>query len=274
MIGIGLNIGNRVMGGGGAPAFVGLLDDYPNAAAAYSLRLLKSDYTGNAIRVRRSSDNAEQNIGFSGANLDTSALTTFCSGTDGFVTTWYDQSGSGNNATQTTAASQPKIYDSVSGVIEENGKPAISAIATYSLDLSSIINVNSLFAVTKNTTTSPVHYLLWNTAPNEGFFLGGTSPSILDNIGLFKSILYLSGVLNNDIQNLINFNYDTNYSFGLNNNASVDMPTALNLVGINRIQRQGFGIVGSFQEIVIYNSDESSNRSGISTNINDFYSIY
>jgi hypothetical protein len=36
-----------------------LLDDYPNAAVAYSLRKLRTDYTGNSIRVRRSSDNAE-----------------------------------------------------------------------------------------------------------------------------------------------------------------------------------------------------------------------
>jgi hypothetical protein len=30
---------------------------------------------------------------------------------DGFVETWYDQSGNGNDATQSVAASQPKIVD-------------------------------------------------------------------------------------------------------------------------------------------------------------------
>ena len=81
----------------------GLLADYPGASAAYSLRLLDTNYTGSAIRVRRASDNAEQDIGFdSNGDLDTTALATFCSGTDGFVKTWYDQSGSGNDATQTT----------------------------------------------------------------------------------------------------------------------------------------------------------------------------
>ena len=81
-----------------------LLDLYPSAAAAYSVRLLRTAYTGSAIRVRRSSDNAEQNIGFTAlGNLDESSLTSFCSGTDGFVTTWYDQSGNGRNATQSTA---------------------------------------------------------------------------------------------------------------------------------------------------------------------------
>jgi hypothetical protein len=102
-----------------------LLDAFPNAAAAYSLRKLREAYTGNAIRVRRSSDNTEQNIGFTAlGNLDTSSLTSFCSGTNGFVTTWYDQSGNARNATQTTAANQPQIVSSGS-VINVNSKPSI-----------------------------------------------------------------------------------------------------------------------------------------------------
>jgi hypothetical protein len=98
-----------------------LLDRFAEGmAAAYSLSQLLTTYTGDAIRVRRSSDNAEADIGFDGTDLDTSSLTSFCSGTDGFVTTWYDQSGNGNNATQATAASQPKIVSSGS-VITVNG---------------------------------------------------------------------------------------------------------------------------------------------------------
>ena len=31
---------------------------------------------------------------------------------------------------------------------------------------------------------------------------------------------------------------------------------------------------GRMQEVVVYDSDQSTNRSGIETNINDFYSIY
>jgi hypothetical protein len=70
-----------------------LLDRFAEGmAAAYSLSQLFTTYTGYAIRVRRSSDNAEADIGFDGTDLDTASLTSFCSGTDGFVTTWYDQS--------------------------------------------------------------------------------------------------------------------------------------------------------------------------------------
>ena len=56
-----------------------LLDIYTGTAAtAYSLRRLSSTYTGSAIRVRRSSDNVSQDIGFDvNGDLDTTALTTF-----------------------------------------------------------------------------------------------------------------------------------------------------------------------------------------------------
>jgi hypothetical protein len=54
-----------------------LLDTYPNAAATYSFRKLSNYYAGSAIRVRRSSDNAEQDIGFVGKNLDTTSLASF-----------------------------------------------------------------------------------------------------------------------------------------------------------------------------------------------------
>jgi len=55
-----------------------LLDTYSGAAAAYSLRKLRTVYAGSAIRVRRSSDNTETDIGFNSSNgLDTTSLLSF-----------------------------------------------------------------------------------------------------------------------------------------------------------------------------------------------------
>ena len=62
-------------GGGVVPSL--LLDTYPNAAVAYSLRKLRTAYTGSAIRVRRSVDNAEQDIAFVGNDLDTTTMLDF-----------------------------------------------------------------------------------------------------------------------------------------------------------------------------------------------------
>ena len=103
-----------------------LLDNYGGAATAYSLRKLSSTYAGFVIRVRRSSDNTEQNIGFDvNGNLDTTALLTFVGANNGFVTIWYDQSGNGINMIQTTANQQPKIV-SLGVVNTTNSKPLIS----------------------------------------------------------------------------------------------------------------------------------------------------
>lgn len=54
-----------------------LLDQVTGAAAAYSLRKLRNAYTGSAVRVRRSSDNSEQDIGFSGNDFDTATFSSF-----------------------------------------------------------------------------------------------------------------------------------------------------------------------------------------------------
>ena len=71
--GLGLNKWRRVGGG-----YVGLLDLFPNASAAYSLRKLRAAYSGSAVRVRRSSDNTEQDIGFTAqGELDTASLLSF-----------------------------------------------------------------------------------------------------------------------------------------------------------------------------------------------------
>jgi hypothetical protein len=57
-----------------------VLDSMTNANAAYGLRKLRSGYGGSAIRVRRSSDNTEQDIGFdANGNLDMDSLKTFLS---------------------------------------------------------------------------------------------------------------------------------------------------------------------------------------------------
>ena len=114
-------VGSQPVAAGVTP----LLNLYPNARGAYSLRLIRSAYTGSAIRVRRTPSNSEQDIGFNGdGNLNTAALLLFVGAGNGFVTTWYDQSGNGRNATQSTAANQPQIVSS-GNLLNLNGKPSI-----------------------------------------------------------------------------------------------------------------------------------------------------
>lgn len=98
-----------------------LLDNYP-ALAAYSLRRVRAG-ANLSIRIRRSSDNAEQDIGFVGNDLDTDAINTFVGANSAYVVTVYDQSGNGFNKTNATAALQPRIVNA--GALEtKNSLPA------------------------------------------------------------------------------------------------------------------------------------------------------
>jgi hypothetical protein len=121
------------------------------STAAYSLRKLRNAYAGSAIRVRRSSNNAELDIGFTASgDLDTTTLLTFVGSGNGFVTTWYDQSGNGRNATQTTAGEQPQIVAN-GAVITMNGRPVVSFDGTDLLNTPSFILGNTVVTVARRS---------------------------------------------------------------------------------------------------------------------------
>lgn len=98
------------------PLFAGAGTPTPVApgtpTAAYGTTKLVTGYAGSCLRVRRSSDNTEQDIGFSGVNLDTASLLSFVGVNNGFVRTLYDQSGNARDFVQTTQADQPQIVAS------------------------------------------------------------------------------------------------------------------------------------------------------------------
>jgi hypothetical protein len=120
------------------------LDIYTGAAAAYSTRKLRTAYTGNCIRVIRSNDNTEQDIGFDASGvIDTNAIKNFAGNSRADVVTWYDQSGNGINMSQSTAANQPTIKtDNLSGnlIVRRNSKPSIFFDGSNRLSASRILS--------------------------------------------------------------------------------------------------------------------------------------
>lgn len=128
------------------------------------------------MKVRRSSDNATQDIGFVGGVLDTASLLTFVGANNGFVTTWYDQSGNGNHATQATTANQPQIV--VSGaVVLRNTKPAVLWNSTNqtTLNLTTPLPVTlpqSFHAVAEDSRVAVYRYILGGTGGSTTFSLG------------------------------------------------------------------------------------------------------
>lgn len=245
-----------------------LLDTYPGAAAAYSLRKLSSSYLGNAIRVRRASDNTEQNIGFSGDGLDTSALTAFCSGTNGFVTTWYDQSGNINNAVQVASAAQPQIVNTGT-LITTNGKPSM-LLDGVDDDFYSPVGANSVTDLYFVINTSDQTYLYpYKSGGTYGFVaqIGSGSGS---SSGYGTPALYTNGILRTSSTRGQVYTAQNGYNVVVHQNANTSAWTG----GYNFFGYGGFNLNGNIQEMIIYLSSQSTNRPDIESNINLYYNIY
>ena len=251
-----------------------LLDLYPNAAGAYSLRKLRTAYSGAAIKVRRSSDNAEQDINFVNNELDTASLLSFVGAGNGFVSVWYDQSGSGFNAAQATAANQPKIVNS-GALIVENGKPTILWDGTNDyLDSSMTISSNftSISIAKTSNILSNAKLILDEPNIKQFLFVNANAFNWYDGISTY---------------NLGSANISQNLFYISAN--GIDSKVIINGIdkSINTIQNSGYGSLriggrvgvpqywnGNSQEIIFYPTDQRDNYTGIESNINTHYTIY
>jgi hypothetical protein len=283
--------------------FVGLLDLYPNAAAAYSLRKLRTAYTGSAIRVRRTNLD-EMDIGFtSSGELDTAALLAF-TGTgaldNGFVTKWYDQSGNARDVTQTTAANQPQIVSSGT-VLTTNGKPHILFDGSDDVLFNSVqmpLIDRSVFFVIKEASrkadsgifglrpatgndfnrTDCYEFQGQNTGANRQY---GAFGSTLVTYQLQKNgeATIIPQVLINEIKGGSSASLYENNSLITTDNLFTEFNSlsfggfALSARWLSSAALSNFGN-NIFQEYIYWGSDQITNRTLINTNINDFYSIY
>ncbi|MES2853744.1 MAG: fibrinogen-like YCDxxxxGGGW domain-containing protein [Bacteroidota bacterium] len=156
---------------------LGLTSGTP-AAVAYSLRKLSTSYVGSAIQVRRSTDNATQDIGFdSNGDLDTTTLLAFVGSNDAFVTIWYDQSGNGRNLIKTDNNVQPKIV--FNGTFKYIGtRVAIDFSGNKGLVYSGSLSLASITSVIKSESMNwPSYHTILEGSPRIGGILesGGTT---------------------------------------------------------------------------------------------------
>jgi len=273
------------------------LDQYTGASGAYSLRKLRTAYTGSAVRVRKdTTGQPEQDIGFVGNDLDTASLKSFLNARSGFVVTWYDQSTNGRNATQATQANQPRI--ALTGTIERiAGEPSVffdgsndnlradgvaSDFTGEDKPITSITVVNK----TNNNTTG--NYMAFGRSTNDNPFI---------QINLTNTATY--GFNLRDDNSIAasrgggTYSANTTYliysnSSGLSvsiysNNNTITSSSAYN-IGAITLDRFTIGALtriglanyfgGYISENIIYASDRGSDRSGMQTNINTYYGIY
>lgn len=263
--------------------FTGLLDTYTGATAAYSLRKLRTAYTGYAIRVRRSSDSTSQDIGFNSlGGLDTSSLTSFVGSGNGFVSIWYDQSGLGVNLSQEASANQPKIVSS--GVVYTlKSKPSIvfegnQFLNTTGTVLSTGSGSYAIFGVNKHdNTNSRCIFYIGQSSPSNGVGLSKNSSGNPNHFWFANDFNSSQSYNNIDTLSIISYN-QVNVFTKING-----IEESTSLLGKNTLNpRLTTGYIPGFSnwfygfesELIIYNSNQESNKSIIESNINSYYSIY
>jgi len=257
------------------PEVNALLDGYTaDLAVAIAPVLLVPDYTGDCMRIRRASDNAEQDIGFDGIDLDTAAIATFCAGTDGFVKTWYNQDGSGNHPTQGSNALQPKIYDAATGVVLIGSNAAIDGNNGVLIMPSSVIGSGD-YAVFGICEYSDADMLFGGDAPTIGLWtLGGNlvqrfdnETQIIDSNSLSNGDYLLT--YQNRTSNSCVVAYNGNLGTSGTNSASFTINRLLGGFGSNT-----YNFAGKVQAVIIYNADKSADRTAIESALNDYFNIY
>lgn len=261
-----------------------LLDSYPGAAAAYSLRQLSWSYGGPVVRVRRSSDNTEAD--FTAAEVSGGTLASWVgAGNNGFVQTWYDQSGNGRNATQTASNAQPKIISSGSLTLI-GSKPALDFdgsddfLAISNLGKTLLLNNLSMMFVFSSSSTGGYAPLAFQDSygsstpwlvPFIDFNSGAQSRSYLaGNYGLTQS--WTSGQ-----PAIFTFKHLSNtYSKTYNGTNTVSVVAAEGFASEKLFIGNWYSgfMAMKFPELIVYNSNQSENQSAIESNINTHYSIY
>ena len=260
---------------GGLPPVQLLLDANPGASVAYSLRKLSSAYAGSAIRVRRSSDNAEQDINFTGGVLDTSTLLTFCGAGNGFITRWYDQSGNLKDNVQLSLSAQPRIV--LSGVLETlNSKPTINYLSnTFTRTTGQNVTAQSIFTVAQVVTYNQLQSLISFDHSSQGF--GPWIRSISPNYWRTPST---AGTDSYDFTNGSNMYFNSNLHTVAN---SILTPHILSSFAASALTKK-FGIsdvtyvsrwfLGKMSECIVYpTSQESGFKGSIETDMSTHYSI-
>lgn len=253
------------------------IEQFTAPKLAFSLRDLATT-TGETtvVDVRRS---AGDTAAFTAAEVADGTLTTWVgAGNEGFVSKWYDQSGNNHHAFQSNTAKQPKIVDAnglIEGGLDFNDAEALATSDTFTFPsgttLSSFVT-NKAEAATQNSYALSFagNYILWKIGSGIRRITAGANAtfgtisadeelwsviSTLDSSG-GTSNAYVDGVLAS--------------SANVNHGTKVVSPARNFTIGGLAASSHW---IGTINEVIVYDSDQSANLDAINANITDKYSI-
>jgi len=263
-----------------------LLNLFPGASAAYSLRKLDTTYAGSAIQVRRTTDNATQDIGFVNNVLDLTALTTFLGANAGAVSIWYDQSGNGRNLINATAIEQPLVY--ASGPVIFNGAPYLrldgindrlintgfdptnaGVVSTFTVALAAMSTLNTaVFLHQDQTVNSRIgQWARFSSGISQSITFNTAQNNFTSNgITVTNSVPYVYTSIRRptDVQNYVN------------GSTGIAQPTTgtpiFNAAATVYVGRRATeALAGLMSEVVMYPLDQTTTRAAIEQNIRNYY---
>jgi hypothetical protein len=252
-----------------------ILDNFPGALFAFSTRQMRNQ-ANLSFRVRRSSDNGETDIGFdSSGNLNEAQLSSFVGANDGYIATWYDQSGNGNDISESTTANQPVIVESGT-IYKENGLPALKTphnsngmdTGISGIQEKSVFVVAHLFLPFYGGSTGRLltsyggsggvgdEYILDRdlVSNNLRYFDGGSSTTVTGT-GFFHQLNAIRTTSTISVQ--VDNGTPGSTSVGSNTNSN-------NFKVFEEGGSSDNEVVQSISELIFYNSDQTSNKAGIS----------
>jgi len=242
---------------------------------------LDSSYVGSAVEVYNGSSYAD--IGFNVfGELDTVALAAHCGSNDGFVSKWYDQSGNSNDAAVATTANMPKIYDGTTGVVTENGKPALEFDNSNDRfdDVTSLTyNTNDVgaFVVCRASSGHQSYATALNLGPGlnseiaiayrtERFSYCGTEQGTGNSDTTQNLVSLYADNASNDVKDYID------QTQKLTTTVVSNAKTSFEIANLRGLSSTFWG--GTIQEIIFYPNSSKANHTNIEDNINTFYNIY
>jgi hypothetical protein len=268
-----MNITNPYRFGGGAPANSYILDTYDDARFAISFRKLRGSYSGDCIRVHRSSDATELDIGFVNDYIDTTALLNFVGSGTGYIVKFYDQSVYGTDLVSAAGTTfSPTVV--INGVLNEvDGKVSMkSNSSSYKLRLTPLsLTTITDFQVIKDNTGSMLS--IGNGQSNSdyyGFMQGGSGHSITNNNS--SNVVYY--VNNSEI---INPNRGS-LSTAITKSTPVLFTTKIDIPSWNMYQTAYASAtsvkpIENLFEQILFPTDRSD-KIAINDAINSYYSLY
>jgi hypothetical protein len=260
-------------------SFEGVLDLVPaNASRAYGLWLLSSTYSGPLVRIRKNTGGQPEKDFYPDSNFELSLSSDDGNGTtlgswvgsnDAFLVTKYDQSGNGEDATQSSASLQDKIVNS-GALITLNSKVAAQDTVAGSYDFTSLSCTGAdgyyIVGVYQNDNNQKI---VSQSSNNHIWAYSSNAVEYREN-GL---TFYPSGVTtNNGSQTIFRFarNQTDSVHVKFNSNetstSNADSGKTLNL-------DTAFICSGYFQLLIIWDDNVYSYDSDIITKINDYYSV-